>query len=223
MLRNYLLAAAAIVLVLALGGASMAATTIISPVSGSLEISSFGEPDTQTYGQTFIAPTESRLDDWTFYLRDQGGTGNPRVAFYVMGWDGGKATGPVLFSSGMRIVDSLVSAPYKFDVGVDLVAGQQYVAFISASNYLDGSSDAGAMAVNNDQYSDGSFFILNHWEEDFSYVSRTNWSDFYASDYDAAFTANFSAPGSPAVPEPMALLLGGLGMGSLPMILRRRR
>ena len=67
----------------------------------------FGEPETATFGQTFTAPSVSRLASFTFWLNDIPGDDPGYPGFvdfgaYVMSWDGVRANGPVLYSSGMR-------------------------------------------------------------------------------------------------------------------------
>ena len=75
--------------------------------NGSTFISSWGVPNTATYGQT-ITPTatQSRLSGFTFYLGQTGGSTVPQYQAFVYQWDAvnKKITGPALFSSGLITV-----------------------------------------------------------------------------------------------------------------------
>lgn len=223
MLKKHLLAATVAALAVMMCCApAMASTTISTSLWGEYDLRSFGESSTENFGQTFTAPAESRLNDWTFHLMHIDGS-NTKLRFYVMAWDGSKATGDVLFRSGEYVISATTMTPYTFNVGVNLVAGNQYVAFISASECLDGAWDKAAMGrtMYDSAYSGGRCYFVNDFNNvGFDVVRQSHWTQ---PGFDAAFTANFSAPQNPVVPEPTALLLGSLGMGSLGMIMRRRR
>ena len=159
---------------------------------GSSYIWAFGEPDTATYGQTFTAPETSRpLTEFTFYLDDYY---NPDVidfAAYVMAWDGTKATGPVLYSSAMQsTTGSSGFDTLTFNTGeLILTPGQQYVAFLSASNFFDGVSGTGQMGlISNDVY-DGGMFVYFGNGSDFDSLTTTSWVTGYGGDL--AFKASF--------------------------------
>src|SRR4051794_33709880 len=65
----------------------------------------FGDNGVETFGQTFIAPAESRLNQLTVFVNDEinsGTVSNPAYLdfkVYVMAWSGTKASGPILFQT----------------------------------------------------------------------------------------------------------------------------
>jgi hypothetical protein len=159
---------------------------------GLYSIAAFGESNTATYGQTFTAPeTSSPLTEFTFYLDDY----NPDVidfAAYVMAWDGTKATGPVLYSSAMQSTTGTSGFDtLTFNTGeLILTPGQQYVAFLSASNFFDGVSGTGQMGyISNDVYNAGMFVYLNNGS-DFNSLTTTSWDTSWGGG-DLAFKASF--------------------------------
>lgn len=191
---------------------------------GSSAISPFGEGNTATYGQTFTVGVDTQLDDFTYYLDDLLNPDFVDFEAYVMGWDGLKATGPVLYqSSAMSTTNNGGSDGFEsFTIntgGLNLTQGNQYVAFFSASNLFDTITGTSKMGlINTDVYSGGSFVFLNN-AADFSLLTANNWS--ITSSFDAAFTMNFSSA-SP-VPVPAAAWLFGSGMLGLVGVARRKK
>ena len=70
---------------------------------GSSSISGYGGSATTTYGQTFVAPSDSTLNSFTFYLRPNTPVTSTAYVFAwqgsLLGGGGGRATGPALFQS----------------------------------------------------------------------------------------------------------------------------
>ncbi len=97
--------------------------------NGTSYISSFGYPDTATYGQVITAPTNGdvALQSFSFQMNMT----DSACAFrgYVYAWDGTKATGPALFKGPIQT--TLGSGAYeKIDFkaeGVILTPGAQCV------------------------------------------------------------------------------------------------
>lgn len=169
----------------------------------------FGEPDTATYGQTFTVGTDNVLQSFSFWL---GGfqDGSVDFAAYVMGWNGTNATGPILYQSAQQTKSSNSSfQEFAFNTGgINLNPGQQYVAFLSASNFFDGNpgtTGMGTIIPDGDVYDGGGFVFYNNGSN-FNLLTSDSW-DSFSDRNDAAFKASFTP-----IPTP-ALLPGLLGMG----------
>jgi hypothetical protein len=199
----------------------------------------FGEPITQTYGQTFTAPSDNVIDSFSLFL-----TGAPFVEptepfnsetfpfifpvefkAYLYAWDGEKATGPALFTSGLQaFLGSPMNSPQEFAFatgGITLTPGAKYVAFLNA--VFDGDQsmafmpNAGPLPSN--PYAGGDFVYYNN--DTFDLLTTTPWEQPGDPRLgDVWFKASFS-PASAAVPEPSSLVLLSL-LGGATLLSRTR-
>lgn len=102
--------------------------------------------------------------------------------------------------------------------GIGVVSGQQYVAFLSASNFFDGVNDFAFLPFQPDNqfsYAGGGFAFLNNGG-DFSLVTSRGWN-FGAND------TLFQASSPAAVPEPASMILLGTGPAGAVGAARARR
>ncbi len=223
-----------------------AALTLLAPSSGattfdttpswdgSAFISSWGPGGTQTYGETFIAPSDSTLQSFTFYLRSDSGTTTFQADVYA--WSGNLkggnspqgATGPALFTSP----NMSLTANGSFQTvtvntgGVSLTPGHAYVALLTTSDPASILANTGSFQswewgdtqlthVAND--GGGGFNFYNNATS--SELNTTSWDDF--SDFgDLAWKAVFGP--SVAVPEPTALSIILVGLAGLGFARRRK-
>lgn len=209
MLKTMLLTAAAAGGLLA---ASASAQTISnSPAGGA--IGSFGVPNTMTYGQVFTAPTTGTLTSFTLNLN--GGVG---ALFGGVGtWNGGSSYA-LGFGSPTNLyqsanVSSSGAQAYTFSPNVAVVAGQQYVAYISTFGV------AGAAGTTTMPYGTAAsgidYFVWNNSSDP---RGNTSWNYF-----NNLGNAQFSATFGGGVPEPATWALMILGFGAIGGALRRKR
>ncbi len=194
------------------------AITVIETISawnGSDVVSFFGETNTATYGQTFIAPSDNFIDSFTFIID---GNDNPDVvefAGYIAEWDGSKATNLLFTSSPLSTTPN--SGFEMFEVstgGVELVAGSEYVAFFSASNFFDGQIGTSRWAqVETNAYPDGDFVFQNNGSN-FNNLFTSNWDQGFLGNDDLAFEFQFSDSGAEPIPFEAEGTMGLVALGS---------
>lgn len=195
---------------------------------GTSGVGPFGDNGIETYGQTFVAPAQSRLNQITLYVNDETNSGtvsNPAYLdfkVYVMAWAGTKAAGSILFQSPSFTTTNNhgPGGMERFDVstgGVNLVAGGSYVFFLSDSGLFDGNASTGAIGFLGefapDVYSGGEFVAIDN-QQDTSKWTTAAWTKYFPGK-DLAFTLSFA----PA-PEPGTTTL--LILGSLALLRHRR-
>jgi hypothetical protein len=172
-------------------------------------------------GETIRVPTDGDTSLVSFGISVAKPTNEP-FSYQVMGelyaWNGTQATGPNLFqslpvSNGFPKLDA---PPFPiFDTGgIDLVAGQEYVIFMSLPAHVDfiysyliggtgaGYPDGSTVRIDSDNPSD---WTSQAWKVGEPTSSTPNFLP------ETNFIATFAAPQVTAAPEPSALLLLSLG------------
>ena len=201
-------------LALAMTGGASAATVVLDngPASGS--ISTFGSPDSLTYGEVLTAPLNGRLTDFTLTLN--GGVGSLQGG--VGTWNGG-ATYATGFGSPSTLwlssaVASTGAASYSFHPNVGVSFGQQIVVFLSAygNAATTGTTDA---ATSTNPVVGVDYFVWNNTSSPYGNGSWNYFADFGNLEVQATFQSG--------APEPAAWALMLVGFGGLGVALRSRR
>lgn len=205
----------------------------ITAWNGSSAASPFGNPDTATYGQTFIAPVDTLMTDFTFMVNAQQGT-NLQFRGEVFSWTGsllggggGQATGAALYTSApMTLTGNGLFQSVTVNPNIVLTPGNQYVALLTVSDPIDyaATTGTGTWGINLFSHagnSGGGGFVFYNNANNHGALNSSVWDNFTDLG-DSAWRANFTGAGA-AVPEPgsVALLVGGLISGG--MVVRRRR
>jgi hypothetical protein len=185
---------------------------------GSSHIQPVGNPNTATYGQTFVAPANSVLQDFTFYLN---GNATLQVQAQVYAWNGPLtavagaspqgATGPALFTSTPITIGPTGGTFVPVTVntgGTQLTTGSPYIALFTISgpdptDYTNSSgTDTWAIASTSlhVDHSGGGGFNFDNNGNNYGAITGFPWSPSnpYDGDFtdfgDSVWTATFTAP-----------------------------
>ncbi len=177
-----------------------------------------------SFGQTFTAPAGvARLDRFTFYLYSNA-EGAATVSFtaFLYAWDGARATGGPLYSSGLRQAAACCAPVAEtFESNVAVTAGAQYVAFIVPTNGSIAAMHPSVGGAFTDSYGGGRFTFTTCGDA----PTSCNW--FFSQTVpglDAEFRAEFSTENGVArVPEPSPVPLLAAGLVLLVLVRARRR
>jgi hypothetical protein len=166
--------------------------TIDTRAQATSTVSSFGLPNTSTYGQVITVPAgETVLTSFSFILSVP-----TQVQFRgaVYAWDAGlfHAVGAPLFVGPTQTTPVGTASEIVFNTGpVTVTSGQQYVILATAS-FDDGPAGTGHWALTpSDVYAGGTMVYLNNGTDEAQLTTNT-WSDFGR---DLGFQANFGIPG----------------------------
>lgn len=219
-----------IALILGMATASQAQTiSTLSSWDGTNDITSFGVPNTATFGQTVIVPAGAQvLSGFSFQVSIfSGGPITARGLVYAWDATNQRATGTALFTSAPVAISSTSFAPLNFSITppITVTSGQQLVIFATTSLDQPQAESASAWgSVNGMVYPNGEFVYQSNGTDTAQWTGQA-WSNF--SFADLAFTARFDAAQTaatiPTLSEWMLIwLMNALAMAGLIQIYRRR-
>jgi len=204
---------------------AQASIDTIAAWNGTGFISSFGVPNTATYGQVIaVATGSSPLNSFSFEIGHCGANVTMRGEVYA--WDGSRATGPALYeSSPVTIADSNFYQLVTFNPGGLALPAGNYVLFASTSRDqagAPGSACKWGMLSNNTAIPGGSFVYMNNGSSPAGWTG-SSWSGYPA---DLAMRVDGLVPPA-AVPaaSTTSLLIGFAALAGVALfgLSRRRR
>jgi hypothetical protein len=172
---------------------------------------------TQTYGEVFTLPnaTDTNLSSFSFYIGNPIDSGNIITGAYIATWTGSQA-GTLLYSSSQYDYDNTGNVQLTFNTGgLALQTGQQYVMFLSTSNYHGQSAGSTYISTGNTDPNLLGFVYYNN-AGDFNALFNSGW-DGTGLQPDWAVNLEFNQ-----VPEPSSLLMLGTGILGGIGVLRRK-
>jgi len=182
----------------------------------------FGNPNTATYGETFIAPNSpnTNLADFGFYMAGPVTTGNIELSAYIATWTGTHA-GTLLYTSPEFNYPNTGNAEIQFNTGgLTLNPGGDYIMFLSVSQYYGQSSGLSFISSGSATIPGGGFAYYNNGAN-FNELFTNNW-DNSGLKPDWAVNLDFNSGSGGSTPEPGTLALFGSGLACLAGAIRRR-
>lgn len=203
-------------------GASAQTISTMSSWDGSSFISSFGVPNTATYGQTItVGGGAAPLSSFSFQVGNCGA--NVTYRGHVYAWNGTQATGASLWDGAPQTLPNSASfATVSFNVGSLTLAPGQYVLFVSTSEDQVAAPASACRfgSVSNSAYGGGQFVFINNTNNPTQWTAGT-WSTIAN---DLAFTIVGIATPVPTLSEwGMIILSSLLAMFGIAAYVRRRK
>lgn len=190
------------------------AATIDTLAGQNSAISSWGLPNTASYGQTFTLDTDASLTDVLFRINDYGNAVS--YDLHVLAWDGTRASGSSLGSVSGTTAGVVGMRDVSIATGGFTLGAGSYVAFLQATSR--GMTSWGSVAMS-DAYSGGEFVFQNNGG-DTSLWTTTDWrGDWQGANSDLAFRIDYEE----IAPIPVAPALPLLATGLAALVLLRRR
>jgi hypothetical protein len=214
--------------------ASSASAVTISTYPGTTFVNfawEFGNAGTATgtYGQSFLAPSDTYLVSYTSSFEYLSGD-QFKFRLYIAPWDeaASKITGSPIFTSSdlLSATDPKAFKSYTVITNLKLTPGERYIAFYSSTDT--NSDKLGSMKMALADYgTDPDHDIDPYTDGAFHYNSASGLADAVTNSWstrttktDTAFSANFGSAPIDTVPEPASMAALGLGVVAL---VRRRR
>ncbi len=176
----------------------------------------FGVPSAATIGQTFVGGAGA-LTGFSLWLSNEFGVNTPsasalQIRGYVMAWNGTRAIGPILYTSGTRVGPTAAAQQFQFATpNIPMTPGARYVAFLSTSGLFSNIVPRPAQAAVwlSDNASSGGGLVFTDNGDDLGLVSSQDWDYTGDPSFQSQFQAAFSGT---VVPEPATLVLMASGL-----------
>lgn len=208
---------AALSSVLPVAGPAQAATIDTSSFTNT-SVTSWGNPDTTTYGQSFTMDTAATLQSFSFWINDYGGAIS--YVAHIFAFTGSQTIGGSLFNLAGTTAGANAYLETTVSLGSLAVGAGQYVALMQATS--NPSKGDFRLSIGADAYAAGSFIYQNN-RGDLSRLGTHPLNDggYTPGTDDLGFRLEYTQIA--AVPLPASLPMLAAGLFGLAALARRRR